>query len=45
MPGISRQLTDAQAEHFLERGFVTVRGAFDVSDAQQWLDEIGRAHV
>ncbi len=27
-----------QPEHFLERGFVTVRGAFAPADAQQWLD-------
>jgi hypothetical protein len=39
MPGIYRQLTGEQAEHFLERGFVTVRGAFDAADAQQWLDD------
>ena len=31
-------LTGEQVEHFLERGFVTVRGAFDPADAQQWLD-------
>jgi Phytanoyl-CoA dioxygenase (PhyH) len=31
-------LTGEQAEHFLERGFVTVRGAFDPAGAQQWLD-------
>lgn len=39
MPGIRRQLTDEQAEHFLERGFVTVRHAFDPASARQWLDE------
>jgi hypothetical protein len=39
MPGIYGQLTDEQAEHFLERGFVTVRGAFDSASAQQWLDD------
>lgn len=33
------QLTDEQAEHFLERGFVTVRGAFDPADARRWLDD------
>lgn len=33
------QLTAGQAEHFLERGFVTLRGAFDVTAARQWLDE------
>jgi len=31
-------LTGEQAEHFLERGFVTVRRAFEPADAQQWLD-------
>lgn len=39
MPGIYGQLTDEQAEHFLERGFVTVRGAFDAASARQWLDD------
>jgi hypothetical protein len=39
MPLIRRQLTDEQAGHFLERGFVTVRGAFDPNSARQWLDE------
>lgn len=39
MPGIRGQLTDEQAEHFLERGFVTVRGAFDAASARQWLDD------
>jgi len=39
MPGIRRQLTDEQAEHFLERGFVKVPGAFDAAGAQQWLDD------
>jgi hypothetical protein len=39
MAGIYRQLTDEQAEHFLERGFVTVPGAFDAAAAQQWLDD------
>lgn len=33
------QLTDEQAEHFLERGFVTVHGAFDAADAQPWIDD------
>lgn len=33
------QLTDEQAEHFLERGFVIVRGAFDAASARQWLDD------
>jgi hypothetical protein len=33
------QLTDEQAEHFLERGFVVIRGAFDAAGAQQWLDD------
>jgi hypothetical protein len=39
MPGIYRQLTGEQAEHFLERGFVTVRGAFEPADGQRWLDD------
>jgi hypothetical protein len=39
MPGSCRQLTDEQAEHFLERGFVTVRGAFEPADGQRWLDD------
>lgn len=39
MPGIRGQLTDEQAEHFLERGFVTVRRAFDPASARQWLDD------
>ena len=39
MPGSYGHLTGEQAEHFLERGFVTVRGAFDPADAQQWLDD------
>jgi Phytanoyl-CoA dioxygenase (PhyH) len=39
MPGSYGQLTDEQAEHFLERGFVKVRGAFDATDAQRWLDD------
>jgi hypothetical protein len=39
MPGIYRQLTDEQAGQFLERGFVTVRAAFDAADAQRWLDD------
>jgi hypothetical protein len=32
-------LTDEETEHFLERGFVTVRGAFDPADARRWLDD------
>jgi hypothetical protein len=39
MPGIYGQLTDEQAGQFLERGFVTVRAAFDAADAQRWLDD------
>lgn len=39
MPETYGQLTDEQAEHFLERGFVALRGAFDVSAAQRWLDD------
>lgn len=39
MPRRYGQLTDQQVEHFLERGFVVLRGAFDVSAVQQWLDD------
>jgi hypothetical protein len=39
VPGASRQLTGEQAEHFLERGFVTVRGAFDAASARKRLDD------
>jgi hypothetical protein len=39
MPGIYGQLSDEQAAHFLERGFVRVPGAFDVAGARQWLDQ------
>ena len=39
MPRIYRQLTGEQVWHFLERGFVTVRGAFDAAAAQHWLDD------
>lgn len=39
MPRIYGQLTGEQAEHFLERGFVTVRGAFDAVGAKRWLDD------
>jgi hypothetical protein len=39
MPGRYRRLTGEQAEHFLQRGFVTVRGAFDPAAAQRWLDD------
>jgi hypothetical protein len=39
MPGISGELTGEQARHFLERGFVTVRGAFDAASARRWLDD------
>lgn len=39
MPGSYGQLTDQQAEHFLERGFVTIPRAFDPAKAAQWLDE------
>jgi hypothetical protein len=37
MPGISGQLTGEQAEQFLQRGFVTVRGAFGAASAQARL--------
>jgi hypothetical protein len=39
MPRSYGQLTDEQAEHFLERGFVTVQGAFDAAAAQPWIDD------
>lgn len=39
MPRSYGQLTGEQAEHFLERGFVTVRSAFDAASAQRWLDD------
>jgi hypothetical protein len=39
MPGVHGQLTGEQAGQFLERGFVTVRGAFDAAGAKRWLDE------
>jgi Phytanoyl-CoA dioxygenase (PhyH) len=35
----SGPLTAGQAEHFLERGFVTVRGAFDAASARQRLKD------
>jgi hypothetical protein len=35
----SGSLTAAQAEHFLERGFVTVPGAFDAASARQRLED------
>jgi hypothetical protein len=39
VPGRHGQLTAEQAEHFLHRGFVTVRGAFDAASARRWLDD------
>lgn len=39
MPRSYGQLTDEQAGHFLERGFVVLREAFDVSAAQKRLDD------
>jgi hypothetical protein len=39
MPGRYAQLTDEQVEHFLRRGFVTLKGAFDPAEARQWLDD------
>lgn len=39
MAGRYGQLTGEQTEHFLQRGFVTVRGAFDPAAAQRWLDD------
>ena len=39
MPGSYRQLTEEQAEHFLRRGFVTLKGAFDPAKARQLLDD------
>jgi hypothetical protein len=35
MPRSDRYLTDEQAEHFLERGFVVVRNAFDVAGPRE----------
>jgi hypothetical protein len=39
MPGPSGLLTGEQARHFLERGFVTIQGAFDPAGTQRWLDD------
>jgi hypothetical protein len=39
MHAMSSQLTSEQIEHFLARGFVTVRGGIDVGPARQALDE------
>jgi hypothetical protein len=39
MPGTRGLLTSEQTRHFLERGFVKVRGAFDAVSAQRWLDD------
>jgi hypothetical protein len=39
MPGTYRQLTGEQVEQFLERGFVTVQGAFAAASARRWLDD------
>ena len=39
MPQTYGPLTDEQTRHFLERGFVTVRGAFDAASAQRRLDD------
>lgn len=39
MPEVSGQLTDEQVGQFLQRGFVTVRGAFDAASARRWLEE------
>jgi hypothetical protein len=39
MPRNYEQLTAEQATHFLERGFVIVRGAFDAASAQRWLED------
>jgi hypothetical protein len=48
MPGASGRLTGEQARHFLERGFVTIQGAFDAAGAQRWLEDawvrFGYAH-
>ncbi|HEY1698873.1 MAG TPA: hypothetical protein VGG75_04040 [Trebonia sp.] len=38
MSGNDGVLTGEQVGHFLERGFVTVRGAFDPASARDWLD-------
>ncbi len=37
MPRAYAQLTEEQAGHFLERGFVTVPGAFDPAAARPWI--------
>ncbi len=42
MPRSRGQLTKEQAEHFLKRGYVTVRGVFDPADGQRWLDDAWR---
>jgi hypothetical protein len=39
MSGIKGWLTGEQAEHFMEQGFVTIRGAFDPAAARGMLDE------
>jgi hypothetical protein len=39
VPGMYGQLTDEQAGQFLERGFVTVHGAFNAGGAQRLLDD------
>ena len=39
MREVPGQLTGEQAGHFLERGFVIVRGAFDAASARRWLQE------
>jgi Phytanoyl-CoA dioxygenase (PhyH) len=39
MREVPGQLTDEQAEHFLERGFLTVRGAFDAASARRRLQD------
>lgn len=39
MPGRYGRLAAEQAEQFLQRGFVTVRGAFDPTSAQRRLDD------
>lgn len=40
MAGTSGQLTEEQAAHFLERGFVRIPGAFDPAAAREWLEQV-----
>ena len=31
-------LTDAQAAHFVEKGYVKIEGCFEKAEIQDWLD-------